>query len=220
MLKKALAVAFCIILAVILIAACDSGVSDEELHAEIIGVWIPVEYDLTTNEPFDAIMFTNDKHYLYSFSGGEAGNRSVTMVEGVEYKVIDRNVVVETDKLNPDKQMHQYKTHIAFSDRDNLIWGTGTAEQHYRRMTDDEIAFFGLNLGYYNKDYELNEANTTIPMTGGSTTTGGSGSNVFDGAAEKSMKPLLDYYATWDYELNPITTTAETSETTSETTAE
>ncbi|MDR0992853.1 MAG: hypothetical protein LBL87_08195 [Ruminococcus sp.] len=206
MLKKALAVLFCAVLAAALFAACGSKQDDETLRTEIVGVWVPVSYDLTTNDPFVAVMFTPTQHYLYSFGGGEIGARNIIMEKGTEYTIEKGKFVIETNTISEDKKKHTYKTAISFPDRNTMIWGEGANAETYRRMTDDEIAFFGLPLGHYNPDYAINEGHTSIPLTGGETTTGGSGSNNFDNAYESYMKPYIDYYTTWDYEKYPVTT--------------
>jgi hypothetical protein len=128
------------------------------------------------------------------------------MQEGTEYTIRDGYVIVNSENLSDDGRMHQYRTPISFPDRDTMLWGTESAAEVYRRMTDDEIAFFTLQLDYYNPEYDINETNFTIPMTGGNTTTGGSGSNNFENAASESIKAFVDYYTTWDPEINgPIT---------------
>jgi hypothetical protein len=205
MLKKAIAVGICIIAAVICFAACESGVSDEELHREVIGVWVPTFYDLTTNDPFIAIMITEDKHYLYDFSGGEIGARGSIMEEGTKYEIKDGYFVVNTIPFEEGDVSEQLKAKITFPDRNNMLWGSGPAIEKYRRMTDDEIAYFGLNLGWYNKDYLIDETNLTVPMTGGDTTTGGSGTINFEGAFESSIGPYLEFYATYKIDQNPVT---------------
>jgi hypothetical protein len=211
MLKKALAVALCFIIAAVCFAACEdkNKMSDEELHAMIEGVWVPTIYDLTTNDPFVAVMFTEDKHYLYDYSGEDNGSSSTMMQEGTEYSILDGNVIVKTASLGNDNRVHQYKSAVSFPDRDTMIWGTGNMAETYRRMTDDEIAFFELQLDYYNPKYDINETQFTIPMTGGSTTTGGSGSNNFENAAINSMKPFIEYYETYEPPI-PGTTVPET----------
>lgn len=215
MIKKALAVVLCAVIAAVLFASCNGeeiAEKDNALRAEIVGVWVPVTYDLTTNDPFAAVMFTQTKHFLYAFSGGEPGSRSVMIEEGTEYTVKNGNFVIETDTLNENGKMQQYRTPISFPDRDTMIWGTGSGAETYRRMTDNEIAFFTLPLGDKNPDYAIDQTHTSIPMTGGQTTTGGSGTNVFDNAVESSMKPFLDYYATWDEELMNETISDEVSQ--------
>jgi hypothetical protein len=216
MLKKALAVLLCTVLAVSLFVACTSDeereAKDNALRSEIIGVWVPITYDLTTNNPFLAVMFTGDKHYLYSFGGGEAGSRALSIEEGTDYTIKDGYFVIETDTLSEDGSSHEYKTAISFPDRDTMIWGEGGNAETYRRMTDDEIAFFTLPLGYYNPEYFIDENNMSIPMTGGNTTTGGSGSNDFEDAVEKSMKPYLEYYETYVPEETTFATSAPDGE--------
>jgi hypothetical protein len=219
MLKKAIAAGICIIAAIVFIAACNSGVSDEELHREVEGIWVPITFDLTTNDPFYAVMITDNKHYLYSFSGGEPGNRTTIGEEGTKYVIKDGYFVVNTNPFEEGQVSEQLKAKISFPDRNTMVWGNGSEREIYRRMTDDEIAYFGLELGYYNLEYRLDEGNLTIPMTGGETTTGGSGTNKIDGAAESSIAPYLEYYATWDYELYPVTTKKQTAETTETTPA-
>jgi hypothetical protein len=215
MIKKALAVALCFIIAAVSFAACEdkNKMSDEELHAMIEGVWVPTVYDLTTNDPFMAVMFTDDKHYLYDFGGGEKGSRNMMMQEGTEYSISDGNVVIKTANLGEDERVRQYKAAVSFPDRDTMIWGTGNMAETYRRMTDDEIAFFELQLDYYNPDYDINETKFTIPMTGGSTTTGGSGSNNFENAVSNSMRPFIEYYETWDPSMTYAETQAPQAET-------
>jgi hypothetical protein len=203
MLKKALAVALCVLMAAVFLVACDEGAREEKdnaLRAEIIGVWVPMSYDLTTNNPFLAVLFTETQHYMFSFSGGEPGSRTVTAEEGTEYTIKNGNFIIKTDTLNDSGKMQEYKTAISFPDRDTMIWGKGNGAETYRRITDDEIAFFGIPVEWYNKAYLINENNTDIPRTGGSGTTGGVGSNTFENAVESSLKPFVDYYSTWDYE--------------------
>jgi hypothetical protein len=196
MIKKAIAVLICMVIAAVCFAACTETVSDEELHREVVGVWVPDYYDLTTTNPFVAVMITNDRHYLYSFSGGEIGSRSSIGEEGTTYEIKDGYFVINTNPFEEGQVSEQKKALISFPDRNTMLWGSGAARETYRRMTDDEIAYFGLDLGYYNLDYRIDGTNLTIPMTGGDTTTGGSGTLILEGAAESSIKPYLDFYAT------------------------
>jgi hypothetical protein len=214
MIKKAIAVFLCAALAVICFASCDGDKEkDAELHKEVIGVWVPMVYDLTTTDAFICVMITEDRHYLYAFGGGEIGNRTTTIEEGTTYQIKNGYFVVNTVPQEEGEKSVQYKALLSFPDRNTMIWGSGADAETYRRMTDDEIAYFGLNLGFYNPDFKINEANPTIVMTGGDTTTGGSGTINFEGAVESSLAPYIEYYATWDYELNPITTKKPKTET-------
>lgn len=139
--RRIIACMITVMLAVVCMVGCGSGVTAEEneaLHQKLMGSWVPLvdpnlEYDAEGNvSKFTVFEFTENETRYHVVEMERTGSEIVnnyTISDG-KYKVI-----TETGA--------QFAI-IEFTESGNLMWRTDSSADEFRPLTEEEIKEFGI----------------------------------------------------------------------------